>query len=88
MNEFRNMNELVEGFFGQSAFKPVRPAYCDYIAHTIAANLRADDTERFLTSVSRPKYDLSAEGSLASTRKVIQVTDFQGKAYRIIVEEA
>jgi hypothetical protein len=64
-----------------------QPAYCDYIAHTIVGNLKANDTERLLSSVSRPKYDLTESGGFASTKKTIDVEDRNGRKYRVTVEE-
>jgi hypothetical protein len=62
--------------------------YCDYIAHSISGNLKANDTERLLSSVSRPKYDLTPEGAFKSTKKTIEVEDRSGKKYLITIEEA
>ena len=62
-------------------------AYCDYIAHTIAGNLNANDTDRLLASVGRPRMDLAPEGYLQSTKKTIEVEDRYGKRYRVTVEE-
>jgi hypothetical protein len=79
------MNTIVNQFFDNLPKSYV--AYCDYIAHTIVGNLKANDTERLLSSVSRPKYDLTPEGGFASTKKVIEVEDRNGIKYRITVEE-
>ena len=62
-------------------------AYCDYIAHLIVGNLKANDTEKLLASVGRPQLDLSPEGSFRSTKKTIDVEDRFGKKYRVTVEE-
>ena len=85
MNHFNTMDEIVNKFFAQPAFSHL--AYCDYIAHTISKELKANDTERLLSSVSRPKYDLTPEGGFASTKKTIDVEDRFGKKYRVTVEE-
>lgn len=61
--------------------------YCDYIAHAISKELKANDTERLLASVGRPRYDLTPEGGFASTKKVIEVEDRFGTKYRVTVEE-
>ena len=84
-NAFQTMDEIVNKFFAQPAF--ARLAYCDYIAHLIVGNLKANDTERLLSSVSRPQYDLTESGSFASTKKTIDVEDRFGKKYRVTVEE-
>lgn len=62
-------------------------AYCDYIAGLITGNLKANDTEKLLSSVSKPKYHLGPNGEFLSTKKVILVEDRYGKKYRITVEE-
>ena len=53
-------------------------AYCDYIAHVIVSNLKANDTDHLLSSVSHPKLDLTDEGSFQSTKKTIMVKDCFG----------
>lgn len=89
MNHFETMDAIVKGFFENPPFKPNSLlAYCDYIAHTIVGNLKANDTERLLSSVSRPQYDLTPEGGFKSTKKTIIVEDRFGKKYRVTVEEA
>jgi hypothetical protein len=89
MTHFDTMNTIVNKFFDHPAFN--RPnsllAYCDYIAQVISKELKANDTERLLASVSRPKYDLSESGSFQSTKKTIEVEDRFGKKYRVTVEE-
>jgi hypothetical protein len=86
MNHFETMDAIVNKFFAQPAF--ARIAYCDYIAYTISKELKANDSEKLLSSVGRPQYDLTPEGSFASTKKVIMVEDRFGKQYRVTVEEA
>ena len=85
MNHFDTMDTIVNKFFAQPAF--ARLAYCDYIAHTISKELKVNDTERLLSSVSRPHYDVTPEGSFASTKKTIEVEDRFGTKYRVTVEE-
>jgi len=88
MNHFQTMDEIVQTFFSHPAFKTRGIiAYCDYIANLITANLKANDDERLLSSVSKPKYDLTEDGSFKSTKKTIEVEDRFGKQYRITVEE-
>jgi hypothetical protein len=62
-------------------------AYCDYIGHLISGNLKSNDTERLLSSVGRPEFDLTEEGSFQSTKKTILVEDRYGKKYRVTIEE-
>jgi hypothetical protein len=85
MSHFDTMNTIVNQFFDNLPKSYI--AYCDYIAHTIVNNLKANDTERLLSSVSRPKYDLTPEGGFASTKKTIEVEDRNGRKYRVTVEE-
>ena len=70
MTHFETMNTIVNQFFDNLPKSYV--VYCDYIAHTIVNNLKANDTERLLASVSRPKYDLTESGGFASTKKTIE----------------
>jgi hypothetical protein len=85
MNHFDTMNTIVTKFFDNLPKSYL--VYCDYIAHLIVGNLKANDTERLLSSVSRPKYDLTESGGFASTKKTIEVEDRCGTKYRITVEE-
>lgn len=62
-------------------------AYCDYIAHLIATELKALDSERLLSSVGRVQYDLGLEGEFSSTMKTIDIEDRFGKQYRITIQE-
>jgi hypothetical protein len=86
MSHFDTMNTIVNQFFDNLPKSYI--AYCDYIAHTIVGNLKSNDTERLLASVSRPQYDLTETGGFASTKKTIMVEDRFGKKYRVTVEEA
>ena len=65
-------------------------AYCDYIAHLISKNIKAVDTtsEKLLSSVSHPQYDVGEDGLFRSSKKTVEVEDRFGKKYRITVEEA
>lgn len=85
MNGFETMDNIVRGFFDNLPKSYV--VYCDYIAHLISKELKANDTERLLSSVSRPQYDLAPEGAFRSTKKTIEVEDRNGTKYRITVEE-
>jgi len=64
-------------------------AYCDYIAHLIKTNLKYEDMKdkSMLNSVGKVEWDVTPEGSFASTKKTIMVEDRYGKQYRITVEE-
>ena len=85
MSHFDTMNTIVNQFFDNLPKSYV--VYCDYIAHVISKELKANDTERLLSSVSRPQYDLTKEGGFASTKKTILVEDRNGTKYRVTVEE-
>ena len=88
MKEFQTMDSLVKNFFESPTFVKPKLAYCDYIAHTIVNNLKANDTKKLLSSVGKPQYDLDQDGAFASTMKIIYVEDRNGKRYCITVEEA
>ena len=62
--------------------------YCDYIMTLIRDNLLAIDVDddRLLRSVSQMKYDLSVDGVMESTKKIMHVTDKNNVRYRITVE--
>lgn len=85
MSNFDTMNTIVHKFFDNLPKSCI--VYCDYIAHLISKELKANDTERLLSSVSRPQYDLTKEGGFASTKKTIMVEDRNGTKYRVTVEE-
>ena len=85
MTHFDTMNTIVTKFFDNLPKSYL--VYCDYIANVISKELKVNDTERLLSSVSRPKYDLTESGGFASTKKTIEVEDRNGTKYRITVEE-
>jgi len=85
MNHFDTMNTIVNKFFDNLPKSYL--VYCDYIANVISKELKVNDTERLLASVSRPQYDMTESGSFASTKKTIEVEDRNGTKYRITVEE-
>ena len=85
MNHFDTMNTIVNKFFDNLPKSYL--VYCDYIANVISKELKVNDTERLLASISRPKYDLTESGGFASTKKTIEVEDRNGTKYRITVEE-
>ncbi len=69
--------------------KPVRIAYCDYIAHLISTGLTPLDAsgQRLLADVGRVQFDLGDYDEFISTTKTIDVEDRYGKQYRITVQE-
>jgi len=85
MSHFDTMDTIVNKFFDNLPKSYL--VYCDYIANTIVNNLKTNDTERLLASVSKPQYDMTKSGSFASTKKTINVEDRSGTRYRITVEE-
>jgi hypothetical protein len=66
-------------------------AYCDGIAAICRKAVREwieGDFENALSEVGPIKYDLDpVEGYMLSTKKTIEVRDFNGRFYRITVEE-
>lgn len=63
-------------------------AYCDKIADTIRKSLLKYDPDNIIGLVDRVKMDLHpTEGYFVSTKKTIDVTDMNGKFYRVTVEE-
>ena len=65
-------------------------AYCDYIAHVIGKELRADTykEDTFIHYVDKVKMDLHPEeGYFVSTKKTIKVQDKNDKWYKVTVEE-
>lgn len=66
-------------------------AYCDYIAHTIIRPAMIEDGKDdggVIRQVGHVKMDLEPEeGYMLSTAKRLEVVDFNGKQYRITIEE-
>ena len=66
-------------------------AYCDYIAHTIVRPAMVADGKEdggIIRQVGHVKMDLEPkEGYMISTAKRLEVVDFNGKQYRITIEE-
>ena len=60
-------------------------AFCDKAMHTIGAALQKDE---YFTIVGQTTLDLNEDGSFRSTRKTRYFTDFNGKKYKVTVEEA
>lgn len=63
-------------------------AYCDKIADVIRKALLKHDEDHIIGLVGRIQMDLHpSEGYFQSTKKTIEVTDMNGKFYRVTVEE-
>lgn len=63
-------------------------AYCDKIADTIRKALVEYDPDNIIGLVGRVRMDLHpTEGYFQSTKKTIELTDMNGKMYRVTVEE-
>ena len=68
-------------------------AYCDKIAHVIRNSLLQShkfglDEEKHIGLVGPIEMDLhNKEGYFVSTKKTIEVTDMNGKMYKITIEE-
>jgi len=62
-------------------------AYCDYIIALINTGLSCYDVDKKISTISPIGYDLGSNGELLSTKKTLEVTDMNGKKYRITVEE-
>jgi len=86
MDIFDNLKEISNKFFENLPQRYL--VYCDYIAHLISKELKANDSERLLSSVSKPRADLTPQGAMRSTKRTIDVEDRFGKKYRITITEA
>lgn len=86
---FKSTDAIVKQFFEHPAFNRPKSmlVYCDYIATVISKELKANDSERLLSSVGRPQFDLTESGAFKSTTKTIEVEDRFGRKYRVTVEE-
>lgn len=63
----------------------IKKAYCDLIAHLIKQYFNANNDGVVVTKIS---YDLHpTKGYLQSTKKILEVKDFNNKRYTITVEE-
>jgi len=60
-------------------------AYCDMIAYAIKDNV-AKVTDGAITS-GPVDFDLAQEGYMQSTTKFLVLTDFNGKQYKVTIEE-
>lgn len=69
-------------------FKVSGPAYCDFIAFQIHDHLMDGQRPALIASVDPVKWDLHPTGHwMLSTKKTINVTDINGRRYRVTVEE-
>lgn len=59
----------------------------DYIAQRIKRTLQFNDIQELLIAIGKVKSDLTPEGDLASNDKRLDVTDINGKTYRINIIE-
>lgn len=63
-------------------------AYCDKIADVIRKSLLKYDPDNIIGLVGPIKMDLHpVEGYFLSTKKTLEVSDMDGKWYRVTVEE-
>ena len=63
-------------------------AYCDYIADEISHKFWSQQSKNIVAKVGNVNYDLHPEqGWMMSTKKTIELTDNNGKMYRVTVEE-
>lgn len=64
--------------------------YCDYVADRIAMTLKQfDHANPLIFSVGHVKSDLHPDGGyLLTTKKTVEITDRNGRRYKITVEEA
>ena len=63
-------------------------AYCDKIADTIRKSFLQYDPDHIIGLVKGVEWDLHPEGGyMVSTKKTIEVSDMNGKWYKVTVEE-
>lgn len=68
-------------------FRPAPLAYCDFIADVAKRALQKDDT-CIIREVGHVKADLHPEGGyLLTMKKTLDVSDRNGRKYRVTVEE-
>jgi len=84
-----NTSEIIDVM--SRPWKPIKLAYCDYIALAIGKALKTDALSNYnslIKNVGSTAWDLHPEeGYMLSTTKTIEVEDTQGKMYRVTVEE-
>jgi hypothetical protein len=64
----------------------LQPSHCFFIADRIKKSMNRVDND-ILMGCGPVKCDLNQDGQLISTKKFIEVMDFNWKSYRITVEE-
>lgn len=62
-------------------------AFCDYIAERLKRCLALNDPQALIGAIGQIRWDVCPDGSLASTKKAIDLTDINGKKYRITIAE-
>ena len=63
-------------------------AYCDKIADVCQKALLKYDPDGIIGPVGKMRFDLDPDkGFMVSTKKTFELCDFNGKKYRVIVEE-
>jgi hypothetical protein len=65
-------------------------SYCDYIAHTVvkpALEVDAKEECGTLSGVGKINMDLAKEGWMKTTKRTIEVTDVNGREYKITIED-
>lgn len=64
------------------------PAYCDFIAFQIHDHLMDGQHPALIASVDTVEWDLHPTGGwMLSTKKTLNITDINGRRYRVTVEE-
>ena len=89
MNPIEEMDQLVSDFFNLPQFhvkQEVAMSYCDYIAH-LCREAISKDPDWLLNHIGKVQFDLDENGTFQSTKKWLEVDDYNGKKYRITVEE-
>ena len=71
----------------ESFQQKLAPVYCDKIADMIRSALNKYDSDWLIAGCGSIKFDLNADGSLASTKKTLFAIDRVGRQYKITVEE-
>lgn len=60
---------------------------CDYLAERIRRCLPHNDPQALIGAVGNVRWDTAKDGTLKSTKKTIDVSDIDGKKYRITIAE-
>lgn len=65
-------------------------AYCDYIANRIQSLVKREigDNDTLISDIGNIQLDLHpTQGYMVSTKKTMSITDSNGKAYMVTIEE-